>query len=310
MNNELAVKLIDSVSSVLIGKRDAAEMAVTALLAKGHLLIEDVPGVGKTTLALAVAASSGCDFGRIQFTPDTMPSDVFGVSVYNSREGQFEYKAGAIMKNVILADEINRTPPKTQSALLEAMEEGQVTVDGKTYPLPKPFFVVATQNPIEQAGTYILPEAQLDRFMMRISIGYPDFDDEIDMVCSAAQGLLRRDPPSVIDNATLLSMQEEVSRVSLCRDVAAYISELVEATRKSEELLLGASPRASIAIARAAQARAYIEGRDYVRPDDVKKIFVPALAHRVMLSAKARAAGHTAEQVVMRIRMGITVPVV
>ncbi|MBE6754658.1 MAG: MoxR family ATPase [Ruminococcaceae bacterium] len=309
MKNVLAQSLIDSVSSALVGKREAAELAVTALLAGGHLLLEDVPGVGKTTLSLAIAASLGCTFGRIQFTPDTMPSDVFGVSIYDSVSGQFKYKPGVIMKNIILADEINRTPPKTQSALLEAMEEHQVTVDGVSYPLPEPFFVAATQNPIEHSGTYPLPEAQLDRFIMRISIGYPERDDEEMMISRAIAGERAGTPKAVMQPEQLLELQQEVRQVTVCREVIGYITELVGLTRTSEDLLLGASPRAAIALTRAAQATAYIDGRDYVAPDDVKRVFIPVMAHRVVASAKARAAGHDARWIISRIRNSVTVPV-
>ncbi len=310
MRNELAVKLTDSISSVLEGKREAAELAVTALLAGGHLLIEDVPGVGKTTLSLAMAAAAGCTFGRIQFTPDTMPSDITGISIYNSERKSFEYKAGPLMKNIILADEINRTPPKTQSALLEAMQEHQVTVDGETHILPEPFFVIATQNPIEQYGTYPLPEAQLDRFMMRISIGYPDSESEASMISRAISAERPRKAEKVVDAETLSEMMGEVKRVSVCNEVIAYIAKLIELTRENEYLTLGASPRAAIATAQAAQATAYLEGRDYVTPDDVKKIFKAVTAHRVIVSTRARAEGHDAEWVLRRIMSTVKVPTI
>lgn len=310
MNHNLAVKLVDSVSSVLVGKREAAELAVTALLAGGHLLIEDVPGVGKTTLSLAIAAATGCSFGRIQFTPDTMPSDVVGVSIYNSESRSFEYKSGPIMKNIVLADEINRTPPKTQSALLEAMQEHQVTVDGVTHPLPDPFFVAATQNPIEQYGTYPLPEAQLDRFMMRISIGYPDREAEESLISGIVSGELAERAEQVVNTNTLLELMNEVRKVSICKEVVSYIAYLIELTRESEYLTLGASPRAAIAVAQAAQAAAYLAGRDYVAPDDVKKVFKPVTAHRVMVSARTRAEGHDALWVIERIMKSVKVPVI
>lgn len=310
MNNNLAVKLVDSVASVLEGKREAAELAVTALLAGGHLLIEDAPGVGKTTLALAIASAAGCTFGRVQFTPDTMPSDIIGVSIYNSETKSFEYKAGPIMKNIILADEINRTPPKTQSALLEAMQEGQITLDGETHSLPEPFFVVATQNPIEQYGTYPLPEAQLDRFMMRISIGYPDADSEAEMISRAIAEERPRRAEKVLDAQTLLEMRNETRRVAVCPEVIRYITDLTELTRDNEYLVLGASPRAAIAVARAAQATAYLDGRDYATPDDVRKIFRTVVAHRLIVSTRTRAEGHDAQWVIRRIMSTLKVPVI
>lgn len=308
MDHAAAVRLIDQVASVLRGKRDAAELAVTALLAEGHLLIEDVPGVGKTTLALAIASALGCSFGRIQFTPDTMPSDVFGVSIYNEITKSFEYKEGAIMKNIILADEINRTPPKTQSALLEAMEERQVTVDSVTYPLPEPFFVAATQNPVEHSGTFPLPEAQLDRFMMRISIGYPDTGAEESMISDAVTGRLSRRAEKVMDAPELVGLQNEVKTVSVCPEVVSYMTALCAATRDNEQLLLGASPRAAIALARASQAAAFIGGRDYVTPDDVKKVFMPVMVHRFIPSARARAEGHGSEWIAGRVMRSVKVP--
>ncbi len=310
MKHDLAVKLVDSVASALEGKRDAAELAVTAFLAGGHLLIEDVPGVGKTTLALAISSAAGCSFGRIQFTPDTMPSDIIGVSIYNSESKQFEYKVGPVMKNVILADEINRTPPKTQSALLEAMQEKQLTVDGTTYPLPEPFFVVATQNPIEQYGTYPLPEAQLDRFMMRISIGYPDRASEESMISNALLGKHSDKVVQAVDINSLSEIMKEVRSVSICPEVISYIAQLIELTRTSEYLTLGASPRAAIAAAQAAQASAYLAGRDYVTPDDVRKIFRAVISHRVIIATRTRAEGHDAQWVIDRIMRTVKVPAI
>ena len=308
MKNELSKDIIDSVASVLVGKREKAELAVISLLAGGHLLLEDVPGVGKTTLSLAIAAASGCSFGRIQFTPDTMPSDVFGVSIYDGASGEFKYKPGVIMKNIILADEINRTPPKTQSALLEAMEEHQVTVDGVSYAVPEPFFVVATQNPVEHTGTYPLPEAQLDRFMMRISVGYPERADEEALLAKAVAGEKKSGAKAVINPETLCQIQNEVKRVEVCAQVISYIVSLISLTRESEDLVLGASPRAALALTGAAQAAAYVSGRDYVTPDDVKKVWEPVVTHRVVASAKARAAGHDAAWVVRRILSSVKVP--
>lgn len=308
MKNEIAIKLVDEVASALVGKREAAELSVIALLADGHLLLEDVPGVGKTTLALALAAASGCSFGRIQFTPDTMPSDVFGVSIYDGASGEFKYKPGVIMKNVILADEINRTPPKTQSALLEAMGEHQVTVDGVSYPVPEPFFVVATQNPVEHNGTYPLPEAQLDRFMMKLSIGYPEQGDEEAMIARAVEGKANKAPAAVVAPDKLIEMQREVRGVTVCSEVVSYIVSLVKLTRENDELVLGTSPRAAIALTNAAQAAAYVAGRNYVTPDDVKKVWEPVMTHRVIASAKARSSGHDAAWIVKRIKGMAPVP--
>lgn len=309
MNNEIAVKVIDAIESVLIGKRRTAHMAVTAFLAGGHVLLEDVPGVGKTTLGLALATAVGCEFGRIQFTPDTMPTDITGVSVFNQKLGEFVFQKGAIMKSIILADEINRTPPKTQAALLEAMDERQITVDGTTYKLPEPFFVIATQNPIEQQGTYNLPEAQVDRFMMRLSIGYPTIEDEAQMVTRYATGAGRRTVEPVTDVATVLKMQQEVLTVQLDEKLCDYIAQIVAKSRDFENIALGASPRAAIAIARASQAVAYIDGRDYVRPDDIKLVTPSIMAHRIKLSHTARATRISGEAIINNLLASVTVPV-
>ncbi len=309
MLNNIAGSIVKSVEQVLVGKTECVELSVIAMLSGGHLLLDDVPGVGKTTLAVALAAASGCDFGRIQFTPDTMPSDITGISIYNPKTGDFSFRQGAAMTNILLADEINRTPPKTQSALLEAMNEGQITVDGTTYQLPQPFFVIATQNPVEQLGTYSLPEAQMDRFMMRISIGYPDKKDELrmlDMYASKSQ------PPRaerVTDRETLIKMREEVKAVRISDELSGYIIDVVSGTRSLDDVLLGASPRASIALSRAAQGAAYLAGRDYVTPDDVKKIVLPVLTHRLVVSPSAKARKQNADTLLRRFLHSVSVPV-
>lgn len=271
--------------------------------------MEDVPGVGKTTLAKALAQTIDCGFTRIQFTPDTLPSDVTGLSVYNMQAGTFEYSKGAIMTNIVLADEINRTSPKTQASLLEAMEEKQVTVDSITYPLPRPFMVIATQNPVDYLGTYNLPEAQLDRFMIKISIGYPSTSDEQIMADKflAKQFTDRLEP--VIDADTIIKMQGEVTEVKVNRDLTAYVTKFIQNTRKDGNISLGASPRATLALIRAAQAKAYLEGRSYCIPDDIIKLAVPVIAHRIILSPEARLAQTKVEKVLKDIIRKIPVPV-
>ena len=280
--------ILDSMNSVLVGKEDKVEQAVLTLLAGGHLLLEDVPGVGKTTLANVLAKSIDCDFGRIQFTPDTLPSDVTGLSVYNMKTGTFEYSKGAIMHHIVLADEINRTSPKTQASLLEAMEENQVTVDGTIYQLNPPFMVIATQNPVDFLGTYNLPEAQLDRFLMKITLGYPDNENEQKMVQQYLQGIHYREITPVVEEAVVIAMQKEVTQVKIHKDLIQYIIQIVHATRNSDSLVLGASPRATIALIRASQAEAYISQRDFVIPDDIQKVLYPVLCHRLVLSMEAK----------------------
>ncbi len=278
--------LKSSIGRVVKGKQDVIELALTTLLARGHLLIEDVPGVGKTTLAQALARSFHCSFQRIQFTSDLLPSDVIGVSVYNPAGQEFEFKPGPIFANIIVADEINRTTPKTQSALLEAMNESQITVDNHTHPLPQPFLVLATQNPIEHHGTYPLPESQLDRFLMRIRMGYPGREGEKEILRNhSAAGHAEQIMP-VMDAADVLAMQEAVSQVKVEESLLDYALEIVDRTRTSEQLSLGVSPRGTVMLHRAAQARAFLEGRDYCLPDDFKKLIVPVFAHRVVVSSR------------------------
>ena len=301
-------KILGQINSVLVGKEDKAELAIITLLAGGHLLLEDVPGVGKTTLANALAKSIDADFGRIQFTPDTLPSDITGVSIYNMKSGNFEYMKGAIMHNIILADEINRTSPKTQASLLEAMEERQVTVDHVIYPLESPFMVIATQNPIDFLGTYNLPEAQLDRFMMKISLGYPSAEEEEKMVERKLAGLALESVEAVATKEDIVTMQQEVLKVTIHKDLIRYIVELVAATRKDENISLGLSPRATIAMIRAAQASAYIDGRDYVIPDDIMKVMLPVAAHRLVLSVEARVAKKKPEEILAAVKKAIKIP--
>ena len=304
----LAEKIIDNVEKVIIGKREEIQLTVIALLCQGHLLIEDVPGVGKTMLARALAKSIGCTFKRIQFTPDMLPSDVTGVSVFNQKTREFEFRPGPIMAQIVLTDEINRATPKTQSALLEAMQERQVTVDGVTYPIPEPFLVLATQNPIEYEGTFPLPEAQLDRFMLRISLGYPSPEEEIAILDSQRYVHPIETIGQVVDAQELLEAQEKVKEVYVDPLVKEYIVDLVNATRKHPDIYLGASPRGSLALYKAGRARAAILGRDYVIPDDIKALAVAALAHRLIVSPSARIKEIDAKTVVREILESVPVP--
>ena len=301
--------MAENVEKVLVGKRRAVDLVLTALLAGGHVLVEDVPGVGKTSLANALAKTIDCGFTRIQFTPDTLPSDVTGVSVYNMQSGTFSLSKGAVMNNIILADEINRTSPKTQASLLEAMEEGQVTVDGTTYSLPAPFMVIATQNPVDYLGTYNLPEAQLDRFLLKLSIGYPTQEDERVMLSRyiSAEPLAELQP--VTDGETVVALQKAVREISIHPDVMEYIVQTVSATRSHNALTLGASPRATIALAHAAQAAAAMQGRDFVIPDDVKSMTAPVLYHRLVLTPEARLSHLTAKTILDEILSKTKVPV-
>jgi MoxR-like ATPase len=279
-------QLKKSVESVVRGKGSAVEMAIVALLARGHLLIEDVPGVGKTTLAYALARSFDCTFHRIQFTSDLLPSDLTGVSIFNQAQGAFEFRRGPLFANVVLADEINRTTPKTQSALLEAMSEGNVSVEDRTYPLPRPFVVIATQNPIEHHGTYPLPESQLDRFLMRIRMGYPGLEDEKEILRTGItyQSADQLDPVVTVDE--ILATQKAVESVRMDESLLDYLMTIVKRTREHEFLELGVSPRGSIALYRSAQALAFVRGRDFCVPDDVKDLALPVLSHRVLVSSR------------------------
>ena len=283
--NQVA-QLQRSVASVVKGKEEVIQLSLITLIARGHLLIEDVPGVGKTTLAQALARSFQCSFQRIQFTSDMLPSDVVGVSVFNPARQEFEFKLGPIFANIILADEINRTTPKTQSALLEAMNESQVTMDNLTHKLPQPFLVLATQNPIEHHGTYPLPESQLDRFLMRIRMGYPGRESEKEIIRNGTGRSPLEDVQPVMEAADVIAMQEAAGRVRVDESLLDYALEVVERTRQSDLLNLGVSPRGSGMLLRAAQARAFVEGRDYCLPDDFKQLFLPVFAHRVVVSSR------------------------
>jgi MoxR-like ATPase len=310
MNNQkLIADIIHNIEQIIVGKREVIEHALIALLGGGHLLLEDVPGVGKTTLAKSIAQTINCGFTRIQFTPDTLPSDITGLSVYNMQTSKFEYTPGAIMNNIILADEINRTSPKTQASLLEAMEERQVTVDGVTYPIKKPFMVIATQNPIDYLGTYNLPEAQLDRFMMKISIGYPAVSDEQVMADRFLENRLTKKLDPVVNGEAIIEMQKEVEQIKISQDLVTYVTRFIHETRKDANITLGASPRATLALLRASQAHAYIQGRDYCIPDDILKLIVPVIAHRIVLSPEARLSQTKVEKVLKGITSKLPVPV-
>ncbi|EGL83002.1 ATPase associated with various cellular activities AAA_3 [Caldalkalibacillus thermarum TA2.A1] len=303
-------EVMHNVHKVMIGKEKIVELTLVAILAKGHILLEDVPGVGKTMLVRSLARSLGCSFKRIQFTPDLLPSDVTGVSIFNQKELCFEFRPGPIFGHIVLADEINRTSPKTQAALLEAMEEGSVTVDGKTRLLPSPFLVMATQNPIEYEGTYPLPEAQMDRFLLKLKLGYPGKDEEIHMLSRVQQGHPIDQLDAVMSVEELLKLQQEVRQVHVEDSVKEYIVSLVRATREHPSVYLGASPRGSIALLYAAQALAFIRGRDYCIPDDVKLLAPYTLGHRLILTSEARLNGASVEQVIDDVLGQIRVPVV
>jgi MoxR-like ATPase len=279
-------QLQSTIESVIHGKPEVVQLSLVALLAGGHLLIEDVPGVGKTTLAQALARSFDCSFQRIQFTSDMLPSDIVGLEVYNQQRGEFDFKSGPIFANVVLADEINRTTPKTQSALLEAMAEGHVTVEQDTYRLPKPFMVLATQNPVEHHGTYPLPESQLDRFMMRLKMGYPDAADEKVILRQQSLNSPLEHIRPVMHGDDILDLQHEVRKVAVDESLVDYLISIVRTSRESEILNLGVSPRGSLALYHAAQALAYIEGRDFVIPDDIKRLVVPVFAHRIVVNSR------------------------
>ncbi|GHH99630.1 AAA family ATPase [Neobacillus kokaensis] len=302
-------KILANIEKVMIGKRDVAELSLVALLAGGHVLLEDVPGVGKTMMVRALAKSVNASFRRIQFTPDLLPSDVTGVSIYNPSEMEFQFRPGPLMGNIILADEINRTSPKTQSALLEGMEEASVTIDGVTHKLQKPFFVMATQNPIEYEGTYPLPEAQLDRFLLKMKMGYPDLHEEMEVLNRAQRIPPIEDLYPVIDLDGLRILQEEIKDVYVDDTIKRYIVDIVNRTRGHESVYLGASPRGSIALMKAAQAYAFIYDRDYVVPDDIQYLATFVLPHRIILKSEAKFEGISAEEVISRIVARVPVPV-
>jgi len=307
-----AAQLELGLRKVIRGKDDVLRLALVSVFAKGHLLIEGAPGVGKTTLGQALARAIDCTFQRVQFTSDMLPSDVLGISIYSAIEQKFEFKRGPVFANVLLADEINRTTPKTQSALLEAMNEGQVTVDARSYPLPQPFLVIATQNPIEHHGTYPLPESQLDRFLMRVSMGYPDGDAEREILRSEAGTAQLENLRPVLNAADVLDIQQAVTQVHVDDALITYALNIVRKTRESEHLTLGVSPRGSQMFYRAAQAMAFLEGRDYCTPEDFKPLAVPVFAHRVVVSslyASTLKKSEQAEQLVREIVESVPVPV-
>lgn len=293
--NAQIAQLQQTIGRVIKGKEEAIQLALITLLAKGHLLIEDVPGTGKTTLAHTLARAFRCSFQRVQFTSDMLPSDVIGISVFNPALETFDFKPGPLFANIVLADEINRTTPKTQSALLEAMNEAQVTVDNRTHPLPQPFLVIATQNPIEHHGTYPLPESQLDRFLMRIRMGYPGRESEKQILRNNGSAAIEEVPP-VMDAAEVAAMQDAVTRVRVDESLLDYTLEIVERTRQSEQLSLGVSPRGTVLLQRGAQARAFLEGRDYCLPDDFKRLMLPVFAHRIVVSSRYTSTRKKSEQ--------------
>ena len=300
--------VIGNLEKVIVGKRQSIELIVIGLLCQGHVLIEDVPGVGKTMLARSLAKSLDCVFNRIQFTPDMLPSDVTGVSIYNQQKNKFEFRAGPIIGQIILADEINRATPKTQAALLEAMEERQVTVDGETHILPKPFMVLATQNPIEYEGTFPLPEAQLDRFLLRLRLGYPSIADEIKVMDDQQLQHPLETLKSIVKLKEIQQAIEDVKKVYISPLIKKYIVELTTRTRQSADVYLGASPRGSLSLARASQARAALMGRDHVLPDDIKALAISVLAHRIIVSPAARLRDLSSDRIMQEIVIATPVP--
>ncbi len=308
-NQRLTYSLAEEISKVIKGKEEAVQMIITVLLAQGHLLIEDVPGVGKTTLAMALGKATGLAFRRAQFTPDVMASDITGFTMFNKEENRFEYRAGLVMTNILLADEINRTSPKTQSALLEAMEEKRVTVDGAVHRLPDPFMVIATQNSQGYVGTFPLPEAQLDRFMAKISLGYPTIEEEAEIV----KDRLDVNPVNEVDNIMtaeqLAECIDEVGRVEFADSLCRYVAELADATRRHPSVELGVSPRASLAVMRASRAFAYINGRDYVIPEDIVRLLMPVFAHRLILRQESRLKQRDAHSVLQDVVSSVAPPV-
>lgn len=308
MKDDIVQKLKKQISEYFVGKEETIGNLLICMLAGGHVLLEDVPGVGKTTLARILAKSVDMSFGRIQFTPDTLPGDVTGFSVYNMKTSELEYREGAIMHQIILADEINRTSPKTQAALLEAMAEGSVTVDGKRYTLPSPFMVIATQNPVEFIGTYPLPEASMDRFMMRLSLGYPDRDEEIRMVRNYLDGKNPEDIAPVCSAEEIEELRSHVSKIAINNNVISYAEDIIDMTRKEPSFVLGGSTRSLLYLTKAAQARAYMEGRDFVKPDDIKEVAVNTLHHRLSLTPEARIRKDNIDTIIRSLVLKVKVP--
>lgn len=306
---EIVMQIKEAINKVFVGKEEVVEKVLICLLAGGHILLEDVPGVGKTTLARALAKALDCTMGRIQFTPDTLPGDIVGMSIFNMKTGEFEHRKGVIMNQVLLADEINRTSPKTQASLLEAMAESQVTVDGISYELPQPFMVIATQNPVEFMGTYPLPEAQMDRFMMRLSIGYPGKEQEILMASQFLQGKTPQTVENICTAEKIREIKKAVEQVEVSDIVLEYIEDMIDLTRKEQRFLIGASPRAMLALIRASQARAFMQNRDYVKPDDVKQIAEAVLLHRVVLTTEAKIAQENTTAILSSLVLKARIPV-
>jgi MoxR-like ATPase len=308
LDSGICVDIMDNISKVIVGKKESLKLMLTALLADGHVLLEDVPGVGKTLMARSLAASIGGIYKRIQFTPDLLPSDITGFNIYHQNEGRFKFQEGPVMANVLLADEINRTVPRTQSSLLESMEERQVTVDGQTYPLPVPFFVIATQNPVELEGTFPLPEAQLDRFLLKIDMGYPDKQEEMDILkrFQLEDPFLSLEPVATPEQ--ILMLQQERRAIIVSEPVREYITTLVQATRNHPMIRYGASPRGSMALMRSAQALAALDGRDFTLPDDVRALVKPVLAHRLVLNENERMRGEKPDRVLKDILDRTPVP--
>ena len=309
-NSDILNRIIDNIETVIIGKRETIELVAISLACNGHILIEDIPGVGKTSLVSALAKSISSTFKRIQFTPDILPSDVTGFTIYNQKSGEFEYRPGSIMSQIILADEINRASPKTQASLLEVMEENQVTVDGITYKVPQPFMVLATQNPVEYLGTYPLPEAQLDRFFMKVSVGYP-LPEEESKILSNLQNKNPMDSLNpAVDSQEIISLQQEVRNVHVDKSLRGYIVNIIDKTRNHPQILLGSSVRGSISLFKAAQAWAYYNNRDYVIPDDIIKMVTPVLSHRIILKQEAKIKKISPEDILNSIISSIDIPMV
>ncbi len=301
-------RLRQHISEYFVGKEETVENVLICLFARGHILLEGIPGVGKTTLASAVAKSVDCDFGRIQFTPDTLPSDVMGTEIFNMKTGEFEYREGAVMHQIVLADEINRTSPKTQASLLEAMAEGQTTVSGVKHKLPQPFMVIATQNPVEFMGTYPLPEAQIDRFMMKITLDYPDEAEEVRMTQNMLAGKTIDTVESIMTSADILNIQKQTADVTVKEEIIRYARNIAEMTRNEKRFVLGVSPRAVLALVRASQAKALLDGRDFVKPDDVRAVAPFVLGHRLTLSSEAKIAKENKDEILGKLIRNTKLP--